>query len=53
MKSENSSKTIFVDCGTGDFYSAPIPEHISSEEEVIEHLKRLVKDEGLVRGDGE
>ena len=51
MKSENSRKTIFVDCGTGDFYTAPIPEHLSSEEEVIEHLKRWVKDEGLAKVD--
>jgi hypothetical protein len=53
MKSENSRKTILIDCGTGDFYTAPIPEHLSSEEEVTKHLKRWLKDEGLVRGNGE
>ena len=53
MKLENSRNTILIDCGTGDFYTAPIPEHLSSKEEVIEHLKRWVKDEGFVTGDGE
>lgn len=45
-----------LDCGTGDCFTSPIPNHIPinnlSTEEVVDHLKRWLKDEGLVKGDG-
>ena len=57
MKSEIRGKMMMIDCGTGDCFVSPVPNHIPTDhlstEEVVDHLKRWLKDERLISGDGE
>ena len=57
MKSEIRGKMMMIDCGTGDCFVSPVPNRIPTDhlstEEVVDHLKRWLKDERLISGDGE